>query len=161
MTFRSIDPVLFYGVSHVTAALGEKHPELGTEVKVGGTVYEWVYNAANSDINPGYGCVTLAGSTTPYSVTVSAATSADLVYGVVKNATLTTGTYGWVVKKGIVAIEMGATSGTVAAGGLVEIGANGVFVPVSNTTGNNAPACGKAMAEIVSSASGNAYINVY
>ena len=95
------------------------------------------------------------------SVSVSAVTSADIVVGVCRNATLTTGTYGWLVTKGITSIQMGATSGSVASRGLVEIGANGVFVPTSLTTGNLAPAVGQALAAIVSSASGSAYVSCY
>jgi len=160
MAFYSDSPVRMYGVSHVTASLSSKHPEVGTRMNDSGREYVWVYNAGGEDIDPGLGAVLIAGAT-DMSCTVSSVTSADAVIGVCRNATLTTGTYGWLVTRGITPIEMGATSGTVASLGMVEIAANGMFVPVSNTTANIAPAVGKALAEIVSNASGSAYISVF
>lgn len=147
--------IFFEGVSNVTAT---NSVEVGMQRIDGDEEYRYVYNAGNSQINPGNGCVLSA--VTGYSVTVSSTTSADFLVGVVKHATLTTGTYGWVVTRGFTSVEMGGTSGTVAAGGLIELGDDGEFYPVSNTTANG-PVVGKAMAEIVSSASGQAYISVY
>lgn len=144
----------------VTSSLGANDPEIGTRVTADGREYVFVYNAGGEQIGPGYAAVPNSAAT-GMSVTVTATTSADCVIGVCRNATLTTGTYGWLVTRGVTPIQMGATSGTVAALGLVEVGANGVFVPTSLTTGNKAPAIGKALAEIVSSASGNAYVSCY
>jgi len=158
MTYYSDSPVIFRDESFVTATLDGKTPELGAVMQKGGREYVWVYNAANSDINPGIGCVLMSDSSN-YSVSPTAVTSADIVVGVVRNATLTTGTYGWAVRRGVTNVEMNATSGTVAAHGLIEIAADGDFSPVSNTTGNLAPAIGKALTAIVSSASGEAYIS--
>lgn len=160
MAFNGVSPVRFGTLSMVTATLGPNDPELGTECLEGGLRYVFVYNGGNSQISPGYGVV-LQSAATNYTCTVSAVTSADLVVGVVRHATITTGAYGWVVQRGITNIQMGATSGSVASRGLVEIGANGVFVPVSNTTGNQAGAIGQALAAISSSASGSAFISVY
>ena len=157
MAFQGLSPVRFGSVSMVTAALGANDPELGTTAVVDGLEYVFVYNAGGEDINPGYGCVPNSASA-GYSVTVTSATFVDFCQGVAKHATLTTDTYGWVVTKGVTPIEMGATSGSVAALGLVYLGANGVFVPASNITGALAPVAGKALAAIVSSASGSAYI---
>lgn len=161
MSFNRPLPVIFGGgVSMVTNSLGPNDPELGTRTNYEGREYVFVYNAGGQTINPGYGAVPNSAATN-MTVTVSAATSNDVVVGVCRNAAIADGYYGWLVTKGITPIQMGATSGTVAARGLVEIGANGVFVPVSNTTGNGAPAVGVALAAIVSSASGNAYISCY
>lgn len=145
--------IFFEGVSNVTAT---NSVEVGAERKVGDELYRYVYNAGNSQINPGNGAVLSA--VTGYSVTVSSTTSADFLVGVCKHSTLTTGTYGWLCTKGFTSVEMGGTSGTVAAGGLIELGDDGEFYPVSNTTANG-PVVGKAMEEIVSSASGQAFIN--
>jgi hypothetical protein len=150
-------PISFQGVSQVTGSLGANDPEPGYRVTVGDEDYIFVYNAGNSQISPGLGAVLSA--VTGYSVTVSSTTSVDFLVGVCKHATLTTGDYGWLVTKGFVAVEMGGTSGTVAAGGLIELGDDGEFYPVSNTTGNG-PVVGKAMEAIVSSASGQAFISV-
>jgi hypothetical protein len=160
MSYNEVGPVFFGGISNVTSSRNSRDPEVGYRRWYEGAEYVYVYNEGGSDINPGYACV-INSAATGYSVTVTAATSADLVVGVVKHATLTTGDYGWVVTRGITNVEMGATSGTVAARGLIEVGAAGVFVPVSNTTGNKSPAVGQALAAIVSSASGSAYINCY
>lgn len=158
----SIAPLRFEGVSFVTGATGAaagRAPQLGQTIEDSGNVYRWIYNDCNSEIYPGYGVVLQSG-VAGYSCTVSAVTSDDLCVGVVQNATIPTGYYGFAMVRGFAEVEMGATSGTVAAGDLIEIGANGVFVPVSNTTGNG-PALGKALDAIVSSASGTAYISVY
>jgi len=160
MSFNRALPLVFGSPSMVTATLGPNDPELGTRMSAGGLDYVFVYNAGGQNILAGYGAVPNSAATN-MTVTVSAATSNDIVVGVCKHATIPDGSYGWLVTKGITPIQMGATSGTVAARGLVEIGANGVFVPISNTTGNGSPAVGVALAAIVSSASGNAYISCY
>lgn len=160
MAFYGVDPVGFYGVSHVTASLSSNHPDVGTRMADNGREYVWAYNDCNSQIDPGFGCVLQSGAT-GMSVTLSAVTSADIVVGVCYHSTLTTGTYGWLLTRGIGVAEMNATSGTVAAKDLLEIGANGDWQKVSNTTGNLAPANGCALEAIVSSASGAAYFSCY
>jgi len=162
MGFNSAGPVAFSGgPSNVTSALNlGRDPEVGQRAWFDGREYVFVYNDGGEQIDPGFGAVLQSG-VSGYSVTVSAVTSADLVVGVCRNATLTTGTYGWLVSRGITPVEMNASSGTVAAGDLLEVGANGDFQKVSNTTGNLAPAIGKALEAIVSSASGSAYICCY
>ena len=157
MTHYANRPVAFAGVSQVTATLGANDPEPGYRQTVGDEDYVFVYNAGTTQISPGLGAVLSA--VTGYSVTVSSTTSVDFLVGVCKHATLTTATYGWLVTRGFTSVEMGGTSGTVAAGGLIELGDDGEFYPVSNTTGNG-PVVGKAMEAIVSSASGQAFINV-
>lgn len=157
MTYIANNPVRFVGESHVTASLGANHPEVGFTFTEGPRTYCWVYNDCNSQLIPGNGVILQSGATGA-SVTLSSTTSAAILFGTVYNATLTTGTYGFVVTKGITKVKMGATSGTVAVNGLIELAANGLFVPVSNTTGNLAPACGVALEAIVSSAVGSAFI---
>jgi hypothetical protein len=158
MTHYANRPVNFYGVSLTTKTLGVNDPEPGYRQTVGDEDYVFVYNAGNSIIDKGMGCV--ASAVTGYSVTVSSVTSADFLMGVAINKSIATAEYGWVCTRGFIQVEMGATSGTVAAGGLLELADDGLFVPVSNTTGNG-PVVGKAMEAIVSSASGSAFINVH
>lgn len=158
MSFQSISPIGFGPVTAVTATRGANDPELGSERVEGANRYLYVYNDGGANIPTALGCVLQSGAT-GYSVTVSSVTSADVLVGVAVN-TLTTGTYGWVVTRGITSVKMIATSGSVAAGGLIELGANGLFAPVSNTTGNG-PVVGKALAAIVSSATGSAFISCY
>jgi hypothetical protein len=162
MSYNAGLPVKFYGVSHVTATPTSRHPQLGEETyDADGNKYVWAYNAGNSEIGKGFGCVLQSGVSTAYSMTLSAATSADLVVGVVKHTSIPTANYGFLLTRGVGVAEMGATSGSVASRGLVEIGANGVWVPVSNTTGNKAAAVGQALEAIVSSASGSAFFSIY
>ena len=151
-------PHLFNSVSMVTATLGTNDPEVGTVYRHGDEEYLFVYNAGNSQISPGLGATVSAVS--GYSVTVSSTTDVDLLVGVCKHATLTTGTYGWLVTKGFTQIQMGADA-SMAAGGLVGLGVDGKFAPKSLSTGVPAPACGKAMAAIASGASGTAYIRAF
>lgn len=160
MSFNSLAPIRFSGPSQVTATLGPTDAEVGSRAWDSNLEYVLVYNGGNSQISPGFGCV-LQSASTSYTITVSSVTSADFVIGVCRNATLTTGTYGWVVRKGITSVQMIATSGSVASRGLIEIGANGLFAPVSLTTANLAPAVGQALAAISSGTSGSAFISTY
>ena len=161
MSYQSGLPIRFKGVSFVTATLGGGAPQLGQETfDADGNKYVFVYNDCNSQILPTYGVAPQSGVSTPFSVTLSTVTSADILVGVVKHATIPTASYGWVLTRGVTQVEMLAASGTVATNAPLEIGANGLFAPVSNTTGNG-PTIGKSLAEIVSGASGSAFIRVY
>lgn len=160
MSFQGLSPIGFAGVSQVTTSLGTNDPEVGTRITVGGNDYRFVYNDSTASIPVGYGCV-LVSQATGYSVTLSSTTSADLCIGVVKHASITSNAYGWVLTKGFGTVQMLGASGTVSIYGLIELGAGGLFAPVSNTTGNKAPAAGQALSAIVTSASGAAYISVF
>lgn len=159
MSFYSAHPILFgIGVSGTTSSLGVNDPEVGTRIRSGDEDYIFVYNTGASTATVGHACVLSA--VTGYSVTVSSTTSADMAVGVVKHSDIEPAAYGWLVCKGFTSIEMGATSGTVAAGGLVHLADDGKFVPVSNATGSKDNVVGKAMEAIVSNASGQAYISL-
>lgn len=160
MTFYSAGPVIFGGVSATTATPGANDPALGTRRWEDGREYVYIYNDCNSNMAVGQGIVLQSG-VSGYSCTISSVTSVDCVVGVVRHQTISTGYYGWAVTKGITYVKMMATSGTVAAGDLIEIGGNGLFYKASNTTGNIAPAVGKALEAIVSSATGLAYVSCY
>lgn len=162
MTFQSTGPLQFGTKSLVTTSLGKNDPELGSfHTDTDGLTYRLVYNDGGASVPVGAGVVTINGATGAYSVTVSAATSADMVIGVCKHATITTAAYAWVVCHGVVPVQMMATSGTVTTGGMIEVAANGLFGPVSNTTGNKSPAVGKALNTIASSGTGDAYIRCF
>lgn len=161
MSFYGIAPIRFGSLSMVTATLGSKDPEIGARCIDAGLEYVFVYNDADTQGVPGMAFVTNNGASTAYSGTISSTTSADFVLGVVRHATLTTNTYGWLVVKGVTSIKMGATSGTATTGKAVEIAANGLFTPVSNTTGNLSPAIGKALNTIASSALGDAFVSCF
>lgn len=158
MTAYNLAPVRFGSLSGVTATRGANDPELGTRCQEGPVEYIYVYNDSNSQALVGQAVVLQSGAS-GYSTTISSVTSADLPIGVVRHATLTTGAYGWVVCKGITSVKMGASSGSVAVNGLIQIADNGLFVPASNATGSKALACGKALEAIASSAVGSAYVS--
>ena len=158
MSVSSLGPIRFAGVSQVTASLGANDPEVGTVVREGDEEYIFVYNAGNSEIPPSFGATVSA--VTGYSVTVSSVTGVDFLVGVCKHATLTTGTYGWLVRKGFVVVEMEADN-SCAAGQLLALAADGEFALKSASTQYPANAVGKSMEAITSGASGSAYISVF
>ena len=155
MAYDSAGPVVFAGVSAVTATRGSKDPEVGARKTVGDEEYIYVYNTgADAQISPGQGAVLSA--VTGYSVTVSSI-SADFLAGVCKHATITTGAYGWLCVKGFTSVEMGANY-SATAGDPLTLSTDGTFDVVSNATGSNLRAVGKAMEAIASGASGQAFI---
>jgi len=152
MGFNSASPLLTESVSNVTAT---NSVELGTRKCVDSRDYVYVYNAGGSDINPTYG-VTVSGGT-GYSVTVSSVTSNSPLVGVVRNATLTTGTYGWAVVRGATNIEVNADTslGTGTAEQCAVLGDDGVFSRVTGATGYIANALGGAYALAVTASGGS------
>lgn len=157
MSYQSATPVMFSGgVSMVTNSLGANDPEIGTRTTVDGREYVFVYNGGGSTIAVGYGAVPNSAATN-MTVTVSAATSADCVVGVCRNAAIADGYYGWLVTKGVTPVFV---TGAVTVRNLIEVGANAHFAVTSNTTGNKAPSIGIAL-ETASSALTSAYISCY
>lgn len=155
MTVQNISPVFFESISNVTAT---NSVEVGTIRQEGDELYRYVYNAGNSQIPPSYACILSAVS--GYSVTISSTTSVDFCVGVVKHATLTTGTYGWVVTQGFCQVEMEADNSG-AAGALLVLAADGEFANKTISTGYPGQVVGKLMGAAASGASATAYISVY
>jgi len=130
MSFYSNTPILFGGISGVTATRG-KDPEPGTRIIYAGKEYVYVYNAGTTQISKGNVAV-IATSTTGYSCTVSSAVF-GIPVGVCVHATLTTATYGWLAFRGTV--EVSAPSACVQ-GSAIGVGANGaVATYLCGTTG--------------------------
>jgi hypothetical protein len=155
MTVYSNSQVFFESVSAVTAS---PSIEVGAYRRQGDEEYIYVYNAGNSQIQPSYGAV--VSGVSGYSVTLSSTTSVDLLMGVCKHATITTGAYGWLLTRGFVAVEMEADN-SCAAGQLLALAADVEFALKSNSTGYPTPAVGKSMEAIASGASGSAFIKVF
>jgi hypothetical protein len=158
MTVYSNAPVLFETVSGVTATMGANDAEIGSIAIVGDEVYRKVYNAGNSQVSPGY--LVTVSAVTGYSVTVSSVTAADLVLGVCKHATLTTGTYGWVMSRGFGPAQMGAND-SCASGQLLTVGVDGTHALKSNSTNHQGNGFAKVMAAAASGASAYAYFSIY
>jgi hypothetical protein len=123
MSFYSDTPVIFGGVSAVTATPGSKDPEVGSRVSYAGNMYVYAYNAGNSEIYPGTAMACVAGAAS-YSGTLSTTAGLDVAFGVVRNATMATGTYGWVLTKGF---GPAYTSAAIAAGTALQPAANGLW----------------------------------
>jgi hypothetical protein len=155
MAFNSNGPIITESVSAVTAT---PSTDLGTRVTVNGKTYQYVYNAGNSQISPGYGAI--VSGVSGYSVTVSSTTSADFCMGFVEHATLTTGTYGWLLQEGFCNVHA-AGNVAAAAGALIGLAADGAIAPKTISTGFMGNAVGKAMAAIGSGVSGAAFVRVF
>ncbi len=129
MTAYNASPIRFGSVSMVTGTLGPNDPEPGMVCQDGDERYIFVYNNGTSQITVGCGAV--ATAVTGYSVTVSSITHVDYPVGVCKHATLTTGTYGWLLQKGFSQAKAGSA---LVAGDLVCLGVDGGWVPKLATT---------------------------
>ena len=98
-----------------------------------GNEYVYVYNASNSQISQGQFAV-LATGVSGYSVTVSNVTLQDLAIGVARNATLTTGTYGWLLTRGFSPLSTDNVSG--ATGQVLSLGTTGNFQVLTSAAGS-------------------------
>lgn len=145
-------------VSLVTASLGANDPQPGDICETGDEKYVFVYNNGNSQISVGYGA-TVSG-VTGYSVTVSSTTMLDHAVGVVKHATLTTGTYGWLLVRGFGPAKAPANSG-IAAGQLLVLGADGVWGVKSISTDAPAEVVGKCVVATASAGVADAFFRIF
>lgn len=159
MANESIAPIRFGNTSFTTTALGPNDPALGDFCEESGKRWVFVYNDGGASAAVGCAMV-LNTAVSGYSCTVSSATSLDYPIGVVQNATFMTAAYGWVMVRGVGQAKMMATSGTVVAKQNLELGANGLFYGISNTTGNG-QTWGQAISAIVSSATGLCFISCF
>lgn len=139
----------FGSVSMVTATLGANDPEIGSRVVEGGKEYCFIYNAGNSQISVGQGCV-LNTAATSYSMTVTSVVETDTLFGVCHHATITTGAYGWVVTKGICNIAASAAVAISPPNALI-LGANGFFTNII-TSGAQTTPYAKVVGKCISSA---------
>lgn len=151
---EALSPLRFVGPSFTTTSLGPNDPKVGDTARIGNEDYLFVYNAGNSAIGQNKAVVLSAVS--GYSVTVSSVSSADLLLGVCKHATIATGAYGYIVTKGFANVDLAANV-SAAAGTLLELSADGLFAIKSNSTGAAGYSV-KAMVAIASAASGTAHI---
>ena len=159
MSVYDNNQVHFSGLSMVTATLGINDPEVGAVRRDGDEEYIFVYNAGNSQINPGYGAIVSA--VTGYSVTLSSVSgNGDFPIGICRHATLTTGTYGWLMKKGFTNFKATADSAAVAGNQLV-MGDDGVWGTKTISTGYIGNTFGKVMIATASAGTGVGYFAIY
>ena len=112
MSFNSATPIIYGGISSVVSSIGGKYPEPGTRVVYDGNEYMYVKNEGTTQASPGMYLTAQAGSSN-YSCTITGVASYETPVGVVRHATMTTGTYGWVLTKGY---GVAYVSASVAAG---------------------------------------------
>lgn len=152
-------PTVFVdSVSDVTATLPAGY-EVGIRRYKGNEQYMLVYNNGNSQATVGNGVTITA--LTGYSVTVSSVTSVNPCFGVVRNATMTTATYGWVVIKGFSSLKADASTG-LAVGDACCLGTDGVFQRLTGATGYAfAPVCAWVLQATASAGLGYGYVNAF
>jgi hypothetical protein len=151
MAYQSVGPVCFESVSAVTAT---PSVEVGTVRVEGDEKYIYVYNAGNSQISVGKAAVVSAVS--GYSVSVSSV-SGDFAVGFAKHATLTTGTYGWLVCRGFVdSVTNGMASTALAAGDIIQLAADGAVAK-----GVTGPNVGKMMTATGSAGVAHAFVAIF
>jgi hypothetical protein len=131
MSANSSTPVFFGGISSVTATRSSKDPEPGTRVTYDGNDYLYIYYGADTQASPGmYVCP--GAATSNYTMTITGAASYEVPAGVVKHATFTTNTYGWVLTKGYAPAYVSAA---VAAGiGLETVASTGLWTTAATGT---------------------------
>jgi hypothetical protein len=94
----------------ISAVTATNSVDLGSRRIHKGESYVYCYNASDTQISPTYGVKLVTGAS-GYSVAVTSLTdTAHPCVGVVKNVTLTTNTYGWVMTKGFNQLENDADS---------------------------------------------------
>jgi len=91
---------------------------------------------------------------------VSSTTMLDVPVGVCKHATLTTGTYGWLMVRGFGPAASPANSG-LAAGQLLCLGGDGKWAVKSISTDAPAPVVGKCVNATGSAGVGHAFFRIF
>lgn len=155
---QGLSPICFNSVSMVTATMGANDGSVGDVRTVGDEKYILVYNNGNSQISKGR--LAVVSALTGYSVTVSSTTSLDFPVGVVKHATLTTATYGWLLTHGFGPCAAN-TDESLSAGNLLTVGADGACVAKTISTGYPCPAIGKVVVATASAGVGEAFFHIF
>ena len=143
MSFYRVDPISFESVSSVTST---NSVDLGTRRHEAGIDYIYVYNSGNAQISQGQmgflPSASMSAFTASFVVTVSNAASqagCRSVVGVAHNATLTTGTYGWLATRGPVLGVPDASQISANSGVELVPGVDGGFVAFAGTSATGTP----------------------
>jgi hypothetical protein len=121
MGFNSVGPVCFESVSAVTAT---PTVELGTVRWESGEVFEYVY--ASTTVPVGYGGAYTG--TSGHTVVATGIVSGEYAAGFCKHATIAGGTYGWLLKKGVLDVKNGRAGTATVINDLLYMGADGAVV---------------------------------
>lgn len=127
-------------VSAVVATLPVGYT-LGEARVVSGIKYRLMYNAGNSQIDPGYCASPATSGNGLYSVTISTASRSNHHLGacVVKHATATTATYFWGAVRGEVGVMVGDAA-SIPTGNAAFLGDNGKITVYPNSATTACPA---------------------
>lgn len=118
MAFYSENPVVFESVSAVTAT---PSVELGVMRTHAGELYQYMYAAKTCSMGVGVVQTGTSGNT----VVATGIVSGEFCAGFVKNESLVSGYYGWVLKKGVVDAANGMANSAGADGDVVLLGTDG------------------------------------
>lgn len=95
-----------------------------------GNEYIYCFNASNSQLSQGQ-FVVLATNVSGYSVTITNATSVDIGVGMVRNTTIPTAGFGWIMSKGFAGIS--TDNASFVTNQCLLLGVNGNFGAVTST----------------------------
>lgn len=112
MSVESVAPILFEGVSAVTST---PSVELGTERKVAGETYVYVYNAGGAATGTGVGLSRPASAAAGLYSCSASSLAGDLCVGFVKHATIGAGQYGWALTRGLVSVSIASSASSKSA----------------------------------------------
>ena len=121
MAVHGVGPIVFESVSNVTAT---PSVELGTRRLYQGEEYEYVY--ASTTVPVGYGGAYTG--TSGHTVVATGIVSGEYAAGFCKHATIAGGTYGWLLKKGVVDLKNGRAGTLPVINDLLYMGADGAVV---------------------------------
>lgn len=138
-------PVEMESVSAVTAT---NSVDLGTVRVTGGAEYVYVYNAGADVI--GLGQIAVLSCNSGYSVTASSITGFDLPIGVCANATIATGSYGWLMTRGFTRVQNGMASTVLALRDVIAPAALGGVQTVLTPTLTTGPYIGSIVSACAS-----------
>jgi hypothetical protein len=136
MAFNSVGPVIFESVSQTTASPSH---ELGTRVHASGEEYVYCYNNTGSAVTQG--AIMIKSGASGYSLSRSSTAALDFAVVGVKHAALAAGDYFW----GLVRGDMEVMSVAMAAGSLLQIGADGAVTTAAVGSFTTGPVIGKCL----------------
>lgn len=156
-----VGPIRFESVSNVTAT---PSVQLGAVIFADGEHYEYVY--AVKELPVGYGAV--YSGTSGHSCVATGAVSGEHCAGWVKHATISSGSYGWLLKKGVVDAKNARASTAPVINQIAYLGSDGGFVtdtPVVTSAIDHGHIVGKILSAGASGGTGASlsllYVSVY
>lgn len=142
-----VSPVMGANETVSTVTLTNTVP-IGTEwADNAGNKYIYAFNASNSQLSQGQFCV-LATNVSGYSVTITNVSGMDIAVGMVRNTTMPTLSFGWLMTKGFAGIS--TDNASFVTNQVIALGQNGNFQALTAAVGSfvTAAPIGRALAPI-------------